>query len=88
MTDEVPPNAAPLMAAEVTTPTAAPAHGALPLRGLARTPSSSTETGRFGRMFRRVPVYEQSEVSLVKLGEAMVQGLEDGALDKPLGRAG
>lgn len=41
--------------------------------------------GRFGRMFRNLPVYAPEEKSLVKLGEAMIQGLEDGQLDKPLG---
>jgi hypothetical protein len=36
-------------------------------------------------MFRRVPVYEQRPESLIELGEAMIQELEDGKLDKPLG---
>jgi hypothetical protein len=68
-----------------TTPTAAAPHGALPPRGLAGTASSSATTGRFGRMFRSVAVYEHAEASLVKLGQAMIQDLEDGQLDKPLG---
>jgi hypothetical protein len=59
-------------------------HG-VPLRGLERTPSSSSTTGRFGRMFRTVPIFEPRPESLVELGAAMVQGLEDGLLDKPLG---
>src|SRR5215217_5686365 len=70
---------------EPTTPTNPPDHGARQPRGLTRTPSSSTDTGRFGRMFRHVPVFEHSPESLVKLGEAMIQGLENGGLDKPLG---
>jgi hypothetical protein len=38
-------------------------------------------------MFRHVPVYENSAQALVELGEAMIQPLEDGRLDKPLGVA-
>jgi hypothetical protein len=67
-----------------TTPTVPPPHGATP-RGLTTTPSSSTVQGRFGRIFRHLPVYEHLPTSLVELGRAMVQGLEDGRLDKPLG---
>ena len=67
-----------------TTPTLPPPHGITP-RGLASTPSSSTRTGRFGRMFRRLPVYAQRPQSLVELGAAMIQGLEKGSLDEPLG---
>src|SRR6476659_4047766 len=67
-----------------TTPTAPPPHGVLP-RGLEATPSSSTTNGRFGRMFRRLPVYEHQVAALVELGNAMIQELEDGRLDKPLG---
>jgi hypothetical protein len=72
----------------MTEPTASldPApHGVLPPRGLERTPSSSELDGRFGRMFRDLPVLAPSDDSLVKLGQAMIQQLEDGALDKPLG---
>ena len=70
----------------LTTPTGPHAHGRSPVaRGLMSTPSSSTTEGRFGRMFRRLPVYEQRPESLVALGQAMIQGLEDGRLDKPLG---
>jgi len=36
-------------------------------------------------MFRRVPVYQQSPSSLAELAKAMIQGLEDGELDKLLG---
>ncbi len=70
-----------------TTPTNPPPHGGrgVPPRGLPATPSSSTRTGRFGRMFRRLPVYELKTDSLVELGCRMVQRLEDGRLDKPLG---
>ncbi|PJI86759.1 peroxidase family protein [Luteimicrobium subarcticum] len=67
-----------------TTPTAPRPHGTPP-RGLATTPASSTTRGRFGRMFRHVPVWSQSAKDLVALGEAMVAELEGGKIDKPLG---
>jgi hypothetical protein len=69
-----------------TTPTKLPPHGT-PLRGLDTTPSSSTSTGRFGRMFRHLPTYSLDPNSLAELGLAMIQGLEDGKLDKGLGLA-
>jgi hypothetical protein len=68
-----------------TTPTGPADHGALPPRGLSRTPSSPTTIGRFGRMFRHVPVYDHDPNGLAELGKAMLQPLEDGKLDKPLG---
>jgi len=67
-----------------TTSTSPRPHGTPP-RGLATTPASSTTRGRFGRMFRHVPVWSQDPQDLVDLGKAMVQELEDGAIDKPLG---
>jgi hypothetical protein len=36
-------------------------------------------------MFRRLPVLEQSPATLVELADTMIQPLEDGKLDKPLG---
>jgi Animal haem peroxidase len=68
-----------------TTPTIAKFHGTLPPRGLDATPSSSIESGRFGRMFRHLPSSSPKDESLADLGKAMIQGLEDGELDKPLG---
>jgi hypothetical protein len=68
-----------------TTPTEPARHGGSLPRGLETTPESSTRSGRFGRMFRHVPRYEQRAESLVELGVKMVQGLEHGKLDKPLG---
>ena len=68
-----------------TTPIKPSFHGALPPRGLEGTPSSSVSGGRFGRMFRHLPVYSAKDDSLGKLGKAMIQELEDGKLDKPLG---
>jgi len=69
----------------LTTPTGESFHGTSPPRGLASTPSSTAFSGRFGRMFRNLPVYEPAEAALVKLGEAMIQPLENGELDKSLG---
>lgn len=63
-----------------------PAGHGVPLRGLETTPSSSMRTGRFGRLFRSVPVFEPQPESLAALGSAMIQGLEDGTIDKPLGQ--
>jgi hypothetical protein len=68
-----------------TTPTKDSFHGALPPRGLAGTASSSFSGGRFGRMFRHLPAAAPSDDSLAKLGQAMIQELKDGELDKPLG---
>jgi Animal haem peroxidase len=67
-----------------TTPTESRGHGGVP-RGLEQTPASATETGRFGRIFRRLPVFEQQRKSLLELGTAMIQELEEGKQDKPLG---
>src|SRR4030081_2185182 len=73
-----------------TTPTARSTHG-VPPRGLETTPGSSQDTGRFGRMFRRLPVFQCQPASLVVLAAAMIQELETGAgptvLDKALGVA-
>jgi hypothetical protein len=70
-----------------TTPTGDRLHGAGPGRGLGTTPWSPTFSGRFGRMFRNLPVYDVPDATLARLGLAMVQPLEDGKLDKPLGEA-
>ncbi len=66
-------------AQDSNTPTQPPHGGAL--RGLLLTPSSSTTTGRFGRMFRHVPVYEHDPKTLVALAATMIQPSEP---DKPL----
>ena len=67
-----------------TTPTGERPHGSPP-RGLAGTPASPISSGRFGRMFRHLPVYSPKISSLEDLGRKMIQELEDGELDKPLG---
>lgn len=62
-------------------------HG-IPPRGLAHTPSSSTVQGRFGRMFRALPVYDMPDDALVRLGKAMVPPNPPGQdLDEPRGTA-
>ena len=71
-------------APDPTTKTETRPHGELP-RGLRDTPSSSTRAGRFGRMFRRLPVYEHRPDSLIELGQAMIQQPAGGMLDGPLG---
>jgi len=59
-------------------------HGSGP-RGLMATPSSLSTAGRFGRMFRRLPVFSCNPDSMIVLGAAMVQQPEDGFIDKALG---
>ena len=72
-------------APEPTTPTKPAPHGTIP-RGLRLTPQSPTSSGRFGRMFRRLPYYDHDPGTLVALAETMIQPLEnDGMLDRPLG---
>jgi len=55
----------------VTTPTE-PKHHARHHRGVDALPSSSFETGRFGRMFRHLPVFAQQPEHLRKLAEKMI----------------
>ena len=59
-----------------TTPTKIRQHGSRTARGLETTPSSSTRTGRFGRMFRHVPVFEHEPKALIALGNTMIQPFE------------
>lgn len=65
--------------------TATATHGGQAPRGLTTTPSSDTKTGRFGRLFRNLPVFDIDDQTLIALGRAMIQDLEAGQLDKPLG---
>src|SRR5262245_18666448 len=71
-------------APDPTTKTETRPHGAVP-RGLPATPWSSTRVGRFGRMFRRLPVYEHRRDSLIELGQTMIERPAGGMLDLPLG---
>jgi len=59
-----------------TTPTDPGPHGAPP-RGLSRATQSSLSQGRFGRMFRNLPVYSHKPTTLGELGGKMIQPLED-----------
>jgi Animal haem peroxidase len=68
----------------VTTPAAPRSHGFRPLRGLQNVSSSEGVTGRFGRMFRNLPIFEQHEDDLVKLAGSMIQDVEE-PIDKELG---
>lgn len=74
-----------------TTPTGNAAHGGIPPRGLMTTPSSSTTSGRFGRLFRHLPVFSSKPDSMVVLGVATLQPIETDAqgnkvLDTQLGQ--
>ena len=51
------------------------------LRGLEHTPRSSTERGRFGRMFRSLPAAKHSQAALHHLAESMIQAPDQ---DKPI----
>ena len=70
-----------------TTPTGPPSHGARGTRGLDSAPSSDLPHGRFGRMFRNLPVFDLSddpatlESELEALAKSMVTEPEP---DKPL----
>jgi hypothetical protein len=55
----------------LTTPTE-PKHHSQPHRGVDVLPSSSFRTGRFGRMFRHLPVFEQQLDQLTALAARMV----------------
>lgn len=71
---------------DATTPTGPPGHGKSSTRGLEATVSSPLAQGRFGRMFRNLPVFSPPDdrralAELRRLAERMVQPKED---DKPL----
>jgi hypothetical protein len=71
---------------EPTTPTEPPPHGATPPRGLEEPPSSRLIAGRFGRMFRNLPVFELADEKTLRdeleaLAKRIVQPAEE---DKPL----
>jgi hypothetical protein len=68
-----------------TTPTDPPSHGTSSARGLDAPPSSRLFQGRFGRMFRNLPVFEVPEDKAIDelsaLAKNMVKAAEQ---DKPL----
>ncbi|MCW2569328.1 MAG: myeloperoxidase thyroid peroxidase cyclooxygenase catalytic subunit [Mycobacterium sp.] len=80
--DTVPPSPAPagedptrpseVFQTALTTPTAPRVHGSAP-RGIDVLPTSSFHGGRFGRMFRNVPVFEHSPDQLAAIAAKMVQ---------------
>jgi len=49
-------------------------HGGSRPRGIDNVPRSSTDTGRFGRMFRRLPPLNPSDQTLTALADSMGQG--------------
>jgi hypothetical protein len=57
----------------ITTPTQTHRHSH-PLRGFDVLPASSFKSGRFGRMFRHLPVFEQQKEQLLALAERMIAG--------------
>jgi len=67
-----------------TTPTQPGPHGSQP-RGLLATPGSVSTTGRFGRMFRQLPVFSTKPESMVVLGASMLQAITNNVLDEALG---
>jgi hypothetical protein len=74
---------------EATTSTGPPGHGKSSTRGLEATASSPLAQGRFGRMFRNLPVFAPPDdrralAELRRLAERIVQPKED---DKPLDAA-
>ncbi|MFD1827978.1 MULTISPECIES: peroxidase family protein [Mumia] len=66
--EEPPPPPAP----EPTTPTK-PIHHGTPQRGVDVIPSSSFKTGRFGRMFRHLPVFAHTADDMTALALRMVE---------------
>jgi hypothetical protein len=82
------PNEPDRVALAPTTPTQPRPHG-FGTRGLDRVPSSRSTAGRFGRMFRNLPVRPLREATLDMLAESMVQPAEvdetTGDVDKALG---
>jgi hypothetical protein len=56
-------------------------------RGLLAATSSVSTAGRFGRMFRELPVFSSSPDSMIVLGAAMLQAVTANSLDEALGVA-
>ncbi len=53
------------------------AHHGSPPRGLGGIPSSPQFEGRFGRMFRNLPVFDQDDDALIALAQRMVSKPEE-----------
>jgi hypothetical protein len=74
-----------IFAHPATTPVRTRRHSA-PVRGTDVLPSSSFTEGRFGRMFRHLPVYEPTQADLKRLARKMVQKAEDPKDEVPDGQ--
>jgi len=74
-----------IFAHPATTPVHTRRHSA-PVRGTDVLPSSSFAEGRFGRMFRHLPVYEPTQADLKRLARKMVQAAEDPKEEVPDGQ--
>src|SRR4051794_15429233 len=81
--------APPILPTAPTTPVGRLPHGSTPPRGLERAVQSDLALGRFGRMFRNLPVYEHRRETLIELGGLMIQPLPAAPekMDEPLGVA-
>src|SRR5437879_5898355 len=64
----------------VTTPTSVTSH-AQPLRGIDSVSSSQVFGGRFGRMFRNLPVFATDPAMLKSLAASMIQTADDDKAD-------
>jgi hypothetical protein len=69
----------------LTTPVEPKVHGR-PHRGVDVLPTSSFETGRFGRMFRHLPVFVHEEAPLLALAAKMIE--QRGGAENPMIPAG
>lgn len=58
--------------AQSATAPVAPTHHGVVLRGLGAPSASPTEQGRFGRMFRHLPVFEHEPAPLAALAASMI----------------
>lgn len=54
-------------------------HGGVPLRGMALVPRSSTDAGRFGRLFRTLPPFLPTDAALNRLAASMTGSPADDA---------
>jgi hypothetical protein len=58
-------------------------HGGAPPRGLAAVPVSPLFEGRFGRMFRNLPIPVPPREALIALGRALPEASGSGARSRP-----
>jgi hypothetical protein len=67
-----------------TTPTDPPSHGGSSSRGLESTPQSRLMQGRFGRMFRNLPIFEGPDSAPAELATLAAKMISAAEPDKPL----